>query len=282
MARRGKSSPAEDLLELVVHLPWWAALGLAVMSYFVFHGWASQPEPMVPKLPGQVAQFATATIGRSIAGILQYVIPLMCVAGAGLSVWRRRQRRQRVARAAASPAADALNGMTWQQFEQLVGEGFRMQGYAVTETGGGGADGGVDLVLRKGAEKYLVQCKQWRALKVGVEVVRDLYGAMAASGAAGGFVVTSGRFTNDASAFASGRNLSLIDGVQLHAMLRRVQAGIAPTTASPMERPADSVPACPACGKTMVRRVARQGTRAGSDFWGCSGFPACRGTRPVA
>jgi restriction system protein len=46
------------------------------------------------------------------------------------------------------------------------------------ETGGGGPDGGVDLVLRKpggnGSEKFLVQCKQWRALKVGVDVVREL------------------------------------------------------------------------------------------------------------
>jgi restriction system protein len=46
-----------------------------------------------------------------------------------------------------SDSADALNGMTWQQFEQLVGEAFRLQGYTVAEIGGGGADGGVDLVL---------------------------------------------------------------------------------------------------------------------------------------
>ena len=44
------------------------------------------------------------------------------------------------------------------------------------ETGGQGADGGIDLVLRKGSERFLVQCKQWRAYKVGVNVVRELYG----------------------------------------------------------------------------------------------------------
>ncbi len=42
------------------------------------------------------------------------------------------------------------------------------------------------------------------ALKVGVDVVRELYGVMAAKGATGGFVVTSGRFTEDAKAFAQG------------------------------------------------------------------------------
>jgi restriction system protein len=35
---------------------------------------------------------------------------------------------------------------------------------------------------------------------------------MAAQQAAGGYVVTSGRFTKDAIAFAEGRNIELIDG----------------------------------------------------------------------
>lgn len=52
---------------------------------------------------------------------------------------------------------------------------------------GGGADGGVDLVLtrtgKNGGEKFLVQCKRWRAFKVGAEVVRELYALMAAGGA---------------------------------------------------------------------------------------------------
>ena len=27
--------------------------------------------------------------------------------------------------------------------------------------------------------------------------------------------------------------------------------------------------------------TARQGKRAGSQFWGCTGYPGCKGTRPV-
>ncbi|WP_233094641.1 restriction endonuclease [Delftia acidovorans] len=49
--------------------------------------------------------------------------------------------------------------MSWQQFETLVGEGFQQRGGRVKETGGGGPDGGVDLVLSKDGEKTLVQCK---------------------------------------------------------------------------------------------------------------------------
>jgi restriction system protein len=35
-------------------------------------------------------------------------------------------------------------------------------------------------------------------------------------------------------------------------------------------------PECPLCGKTMRRRKSAKG-----EFWGCSGFPECKGTRPM-
>lgn len=45
------------------------------------------------------------------------------------------------------------------------------------------------------------------------------------------------------------------------------------------DRPA--APACRQCGKPMVLRTAKQGTRAGSQFWGCSGYPECKSTLPI-
>lgn len=156
----------------------------------------------------------------------------------------------------------------------------------MTETGGGGADGGVDLVLRRGGEKFLVQCKQWRALKVGVDVVRELYGVMAASGATGGFVVSSGRFTTEASAFAKGRNVNLVDGPQLLALIRPAQTAkersaeqAASQQAQATKAAMPAVPNCPNCAKPMVLRTAKCGTSAGGQFWGCGGYPSCRGTR---
>src|ERR1700730_10967771 len=32
----------------------------------------------------------------------------------------------------------------------------------------------------------------------------------------------------------------------------------------------DTAPHCPSCNQTMVRRRARRGANAGSDFWGCT------------
>ena len=201
-------------------------------------------------------------------------------------------RRGLVADVAQSQARNALDGMTWREFELLVGEGFRLQGYQVVETGGGGADGGVDVVLsrpgKNGGETFLVQCKQWRALKVGVDVVRELYGVMAARGATGGFVVTSGRFTDDAVSFASGRNVTLVDGPKLLALIKQVKVGaVRPATRADATKssPPGTAPAqattCPLCAKPMVRRTAKRGANAGGEFWGCTGYPACRGTRPI-
>jgi four helix bundle suffix protein len=37
-------------------------------------------------------------------------------------------------------------------------------------------------------------------------------------------------------------------------------------------------PDCPMCGGAMVLRTARKGPKAGSQFWGCTGYPTCKGT----
>jgi len=273
-------------MDLVAMLPWWAGVLLAGLAYLALHHFASQPTAAAVQ-SGQVGAIVTQTLWRTLASIGQYVLPFLCLAGAAMSAWRRRERKQLIGTVARSEAADALDGMSWQQFERLVGEGFRLQGYRVMETGGGGADGGIDLVLNKDGEKYLVQCKQWRAFRVGIEVVRELYGVMAAEGAAGGFVVTSGRFTDEARKFAEGRNVQLIGGTRLRALIKQAAgttqqvpgrpAAVAPSAAAP----AAAAPSCPICAKAMVRRTAKRGANAGSEFWGCSGYPSCRGTRPI-
>ncbi|NLW49977.1 MAG: four helix bundle protein [Candidatus Brocadiaceae bacterium] len=41
--------------------------------------------------------------------------------------------------------------------------------------------------------------------------------------------------------------------------------------------PPDPIPPCPLCGKPTVLRTARTGKNAGRQFWGCSGYPDCKG-----
>jgi four helix bundle suffix protein len=54
-----------------------------------------------------------------------------------------------------------------------------------------------------------------------------------------------------------------------------------PTDRSDRTDQVATAPACPTCGKPMVLRTARQGKQSGSQFWGCTGYPECRGTREL-
>jgi four helix bundle suffix protein len=52
------------------------------------------------------------------------------------------------------------------------------------------------------------------------------------------------------------------------------------TLSDPSDK-SDGKPVCPNCGQPMVLRTARKGAKAGQPFWGCSGYPDCKGTLPA-
>ncbi len=278
MARR-RQNLLEDLIELARKLPWWAGVLLAIVSYFLLHNLATGEGAAVAQ-PGKMGAWVGQSVFRSLAAMGQYLLPFVFLLGAALSAYGRIKRHSLHTQVAASPGHGALNDMSWQQFEALVGEAFRRKGYSVAEKGGGGADGGIDLVLKKQGETFLVQCKQWRAIKVGVNIVRELYGVMAARGATGGFVVTSGVFTEEARAFAKGTNIELMDGKALHALIAGVKA---PPRffRDPLSVITTGAPFCPECQSRMVKRKAKRGANAGQAFWGCTRYPDCKGTRPL-
>lgn len=280
MARRQKNSVLEDIAELTSYAPWWVGVLLAVVSFFLLR-WLATPDPLKPIALGQMGEFAFRSIWKALANIGQYIVPLIFLAGAAVSVWRRQRRRDLVQAVAASPSKSALDGVSWQEFELLVGEAFRLDGFTVEERGGSASDGGIDLVIKRGTEKFFVQCKQWKAMKVGVDVVRELYGVMAAHGAVGGFVVTSGSFTNDAIEFAAGRNVILVDGPVLFDMIARAKR-VPTSNPAPRINPLLAAPKCPSCNSDMVERAATRGDGAGKSFWGCPRYPKCRGTREIS
>lgn len=173
---------------------------------------------------------AMATGSRGIAGdLVQGVARLVSWVGRALGafLFRRQARRALLRETRAARAADGIQDMNRHEFEQLVGEGFRLQGFDVREHGAGGG-----LVLGRGKDKYLVQCSQWKAAKVGVAVVRELYAAIGLHRAAGGFIVTSGRFTDEAKVFAETCSVRLVDGPKLRGLLRHATDSLSGAGAS--------------------------------------------------
>ena len=189
---------------------------------------------------------------------------------------------------------ESIRDLHWRQFEELVAEAFRRDGFAVIENAYAGADGGVDIRLRKGGESYLVQCKNWRKRSIGVATVREMFGVLVAESAQEVFVVCSGAFTADAVRFAKGKPINLVDGDMLMEMVARVRrddSNAVHASSAPQE-PLDAkargqephcpesthpgAPSCPLCGGNLVVRTARKGKNAGRRSWGCETFPKCR------
>ncbi len=73
-----------------------------------------------------------------------------------------------------------IRSLTWQEFERLLALYFRDHGYHVEETGIGGKDGGVDLILinKRNGERTAVQIKHWADHRpVGPDVIRETHSA---------------------------------------------------------------------------------------------------------
>jgi len=269
MSRRRKDS---SFFNLLVLLPWWLTLiaGAGIWLY----------------LRSYPAQSAGADMQAIIIRFALLALQWMFFAAAFVSAIATITRRLTFASA---KDIEAIRAMSWREFETLIAETYRRQGFTVEETGGGGADGGVDLILRGKGQKSIVQCKQWRTYRVGVKIVREMYGIMVAEKADRVVIVSSGTYTQEAQDFAKGKPILLIDGQALTQYIREIKGepAAAPTAApAPAAKPVpqqvlsvqtQTAPACPKCGSAMVMRTARKGANAGGQFWGCSRYPECRG-----
>ena len=50
----------------------------------------------------------------------------------------------------------------------------------------------------------------------------------------------------------------------------------------PVVEAESTVPVCPKCGSEMILRTVKNGANAGTQFWGCSGYPQCRSMLPYS
>lgn len=242
--------------DLLLQAPWWVSVITAAIAYFVM-------SHLLPSIDTgnqyiNIVFKATAIPAPFFAGIILMIAPF--------SLLNSRRKSEQLDR---QKSIESIRQLHWRNFEELVAEAYRRQGYRVTE-GGFGADGGIDLELRNADEVVLLQCKQWKAQKVGVSVIREMFGILTASNANHVVVICSGKYTQQAIDFATDKPIELLDGNALVSLIHDVQTE--PKIGSVQQT------ACPRCGGKLVERKAKRGPNAGSTFWGCSGFPKCRYT----
>ena len=274
--RRNQDDILKDIYEVLVEVPVWVG-PIFVCVVFSFFRWFVPwiiGEPAADDVMGKTFAAILSPLSKSIAPWAAGLFGLIWLA-AELRKWLNRRRFDR------HTGLDRIRELNWREFELLLSEAFRRKGYSVEHVGDSGPDGGIDLRLFKSGETTLVQCKHWRHDQVGVKIVRELLGVVTSEKASGGIVVTSGDFTEDAKAFARNNPVKLIGRDMLVPLICSVQAGAnqvplnSSTTATP------EPPLCPRCGAAMLVKTARKGPNPGSQFWGCSRYPDCRGTKSI-
>ncbi len=225
------SKRREPGIRMVASMPWSFGLVIGIVGFWGIRygiGWylSGRDNPVLASMGKQFSNGGLAP--------LAWVFMLACWGAALVSYLKQGQRRRLLDE---QTGMESLRAIDWRSFEMLVGEAFRRQGYSVKETGLGGPDGGIDIVLTKDGKTILVQCKQWRNRQVNVKVVREMYGLLAHHGAAAVKIVSTGSYTPDAERFAQGKPIELIRGEELLAMVRAVQAAGRPSPADSRTRP---------------------------------------------
>ena len=283
-AERVMGRDNDSLLYNLSLCPWWVSVVLAGMVYV---GVGHVAPAFIGDVPvvGRLLEGALRSSGQVLGGAAGAIFLLP----AAVSFANRLRKKRLLDR---QRGIESIRRLSWREFEELVAEAFRRDGYSVTENVAAGADGGVDVRLRKDGRPYLVQCKHWARSRVGVPVVREMFGVMTAESAAGVFVVCTGGFTAEAREFARAKPITLVDGTALVEMVDRVRqdgwrpeapagrgAAVGPDEGSPATSREEK---CPRCGSDLVVRTAGKGKRKGGRFLGCETFPKCRFTQDLA
>jgi len=114
---------------------------------------------------------------------------------------------------AGAASIEEVDSFSPSEFESYIAELFRREGCSASMTSKSG-DTGIDIILRKGNWKGVVQCKKWKK-NVGQPVLRDLYGAMRHERASEAYLVTTSGFTKAAVVFCEGKPIQLIGRFEL-------------------------------------------------------------------
>jgi restriction system protein len=182
--RRVRKSPAGRAAGMA------SGVTLLTVAFILFAAW-----PLI--LPGRRIQATSA--GLALAGIVV----------SGVAWWWA----MRVAHEqnAAGKRLEELQALSPDAFEEWVAARFRERGYTVELVGTQG-DHGIDLIVTRADIQAVVQCKNYRSWSVGEPVLRDLFGAMHASGANHAFLVTTGRLTAPATVWVRGKPIDVWNG----------------------------------------------------------------------
>ena len=319
MGRRKNQSALDALLQFAATLPWWVGVGLAAVAYFGLHMVATSPLPS--PTPGGAGGLAAQVLFRGLALPLQYFVPLILLAGAGLSAYRRRkdvtsiQNEFRSASAAppvpkqfGGEAAEAgsvdhyelwktnyaettprpdrwslelLRAIDWKRFEEVCAEYFRVCGFHAT-TKSHGPDGGIDVILYAPQDKSnVVNVVQCKQWKR--QVGPKLLRELL--GVMTDMKVNRGTFVTSSTFNDEARRIARENKIHLvdgQALLDQILKRSGVDQQRLLAVATEGDYLTPSCPSCGIKLVRRENKKDRSGFWGCSNYPRCRYTLNTA
>jgi restriction system protein len=179
-----------SLFAVLLRSPWWVSIAVAAAIF-------SLARMLLPEAYALYGIFAS--------------LPFIVIGG--YAGW---QQLRAPSAARIDATLESMRALSWDAFSAALEDAYRRDGYGVTRLNINGAD----LELSKSGRVSLVGCKRWKVARTGIEPLRDLEAARQAREAQECIYVAAGEITDNASAFASEKNIQLLHGAGLAKLLR--------------------------------------------------------------
>lgn len=255
------------------------------------------PAIKLPAMPELVSGKSKAALSQVWLRMKQYAAELSAIPVVFIGMmWVARARRRKQEAGfvpdymAVMPESDSekytmkhrVHKITAEEFELLVAVVYQRQGYRISLPAALSSGKSSRFKLARKSERLLVQCHNFTNFhRVDAHLVRELHEAMADANVTGGLFVASCGYTWDARHFAKTKNIKLISGKTLDAVLTQARATpdeklleITPWIPKFMTKVEMTMPHCAECGAEMDEVKEGDGS-----VWLCNQRPECGGRR---
>ncbi|MGH8724168.1 MAG: restriction endonuclease [Burkholderiales bacterium] len=181
--------PRNSLFAILLRSRWWVSV-LAAAAMFAL-----------------VRLFLAA--GYAVAAALPFLL---------IGIYAAFQQLRRPGPKRIAATLERARAMPWDDFYSALEEAFRREGYAVTRM-----EGIADLHLANQGWVTLVACKRWKAMRTGIEPLREFDAATSERGAHHRIYIAAGELTDNARAFAAQKKIRLLHEEELAQLLARVR-----------------------------------------------------------
>jgi restriction endonuclease Mrr len=129
-------------------------------------------------------------------------------------------QRKQLIRMKEKGTLDKLKKMDPFQFEEFIKELYDFMGYETQLTKKSG-DGGKDVIIKRGSENAIVECKRFNSPKVGRPHIQKFHSAIIDTNSKRGYFVTTGEFAKTAVDYCKDKPITLIDGEELVKLIHK-------------------------------------------------------------